>query len=52
MRFGKQESMATYLRPEQKKALVSLAKKRKVSANVLIREGIDHVLSKYKEART
>jgi len=49
--IGRQVPMQSYVRPEQKKALDALAKRREVSAQSLLREGLDLVLAKYKGAK-
>lgn len=48
MKIGKQELMSAYVRPEQRTALKKLAKKLGVSAQSLMREGVDLVLKKYR----
>jgi len=52
VKIGRQESMQAYVRPDQKKALDALAKSRKVSAQSLIREALDLVLTKYKGVKS
>lgn len=49
--IGRQVPMQSYVRPDQKKALDTLAKRREVSAQSLLREGLDLVLAKYKGAK-
>ena len=45
----KKTQIAMYLEPEQYDALKSLHEKTRVPMQVYLREGLDHVLDKYKK---
>ena len=45
----KKISTTVYITEEQDKKLKELSRRTKVPASVYIREGIDHVLARYKE---
>ena len=47
MKIGRQIAMTTYLKPEQKEALVKLSKQTDRPMQEFIREGLDMVLKKY-----
>lgn len=52
MRFGKQDSVITYMEPQLKRELERVAKRQRTSRAALLREGAMLVLQKYASRST